>query len=328
MIISRTPFRLSFFGGGTDYPAWYKHHGGAVLAVAINRYCYISCRYLPPFFSHRYRIAYSQLETTATVDEIRHPAVRACLQYLKITDGLEIHHDSDLPKQTGLGTSSAFAVGLLHSLHRLLGQGVSPMQLAQEAIHVERELCGDNVGSQDQVTAAIGGMNRIDFLPDGTITPKPLLLSAERTKIITQHLMLFFTGFSRIASEVVAAQLNNLASKERELHEMQTMVNTAIDILQHPTSELRSLGQLLHESWQLKRSLSNKISTPVIDDIYAAARKAGALGGKLCGAGGGGFLLLFVAPERQADVRAALQKQLYVPFAFDFKGTQVIFEDK
>lgn len=328
MIISRTPFRISFFGGGTDYPAWYERHGGAVVAAAINRYCYISCRYLPPFFSHRFRIAYSQLETASTVEEIRHPAVRACLQFLDINTGLEIHHDSDLPKQTGLGTSSAFAVGLLHSLHRLLGQNVPPMQLALEAINVERDLCKEHVGSQDQVTAAIGGINRLDFLPDGRITTTPLKLPPGRLSAFERHLMLFFTGFSRFASGVVIEQLNNMERNEKELHEMRAMVDEAINILRDQARDLKGFGELLHEGWRLKRSLSSRISNATIDEIYKTARQAGALGGKICGAGGGGFMLLFVDPEKQPAVETALQNYLRVPFAVDFQGSQIIFQEQ
>ncbi|MFH1478138.1 MAG: kinase [Verrucomicrobiota bacterium] len=328
MIISRTPFRISFFGGGTDYPAWYEHHGGAVVAAAINRYCYISCRCLPPFFAHRFRIAYSQLETASTVEEIRHPAVRACLQFLNINKGLEIHHDSDLPKQTGLGTSSAFAVGLLHSLHRLLGQDVPPMQLALEAIRVERELCKERVGSQDQVTAAIGGLNRLDFPPHGEIKTTPLMLPPDRLSAFTRHLMLYFTGFSRFASEVVVEQLNNMPGKEKEMREMMAMVDAAINILRDSTCDLRTFGALLHESWRLKRSLSSRISSALIDDIYKTARDAGALGGKLCGAGGGGFMLLFVEPEKQLAVESALARFLRVPFEIDLNGSQIIFQEQ
>ena len=296
------------------------------MAAAINRYCYISCRYLPPFFSHRFRIAYSQMETTGTIEEIRHPAVRTCLQYMQIKEGLEIHHDSDLPKQSGLGSSSAFAVGLLHSLHRMMGQNTSPMQLAQEAIHVERNLCLENVGSQDQVTAALGGLNRIDFMPDGSIKANALSLPPERVSHFENHLMLYFTGFSRFASEVVVEQLNNLSQKKKELHAMRAMVDESIAILQDPKSDLRSFGSLLHESWKLKRTLSSRISSATIDGLYDTARAHGALGGKLCGAGGGGFMLLFVEPDKQPAVEKALHDFLRVPFAFDFKGTQIIFE--
>lgn len=326
MIISRTPFRVSFFGGGTDYPAWFTQHGGAVLAAAIQRYCYISCRFLPPFFPHRFRIAYSQIENARTIEEIQHPVVRACLQLRGITDGLEIHHDSDLPKQTGLGTSSAFAVGMLNALSRLEGKTVPSMDLATEATYVERVLCRENVGSQDQVTAAIGGLNRIDFRPNGEIRVAPLGMSPERIAEFQRHLMLFFTGFSRHASDVVTEQLATMNSKERELRDLRGMVDEAERLLCGLADPWADFGRLLHEGWEIKRTLSSRISNVPIDDMYAAARRAGAIGGKLCGAGSGGFLLLLVAPERQPSVAAALHQQLHVPVAFDFQGTQIIFD--
>lgn len=326
MILSRTPFRISFFGGGTDYPAWYSQHGGAVVAAAINHYCYLSCRRLPPFFEHRYRLAYSQLETTRSVDEIKHPAIRACLQHMQVPEGLEIHHDSDLPKQSGLGTSSSFAVGMLHALHRMRGESPSALQLAEEAIHVERVLCGENVGSQDQVTAAFGGLNRISFGRDGSLGVTPLALPDDRRTLFNQHLMLFFTGFSRIASDVVVEQLQNLPQRERQLREMGQMVDHAIDLLKAPRNSLADFGRLMHEGWQLKRSLSSRISNGEIDEAYETARRHGALGGKLCGAGGGGFLLLFAEPAQQAAIRLGLSRLLHVPFEFDFTGSQIIFE--
>jgi D-glycero-alpha-D-manno-heptose-7-phosphate kinase len=321
MIISRTPFRISFFGGGTDYPAWYERHGGSVLAAAVDRYCYLTCRYLPPFFPHRFRIAYSQLESTKTIEEIRHPAVRTCLQFMDIREGVEIHHDSDLPKQSGLGTSSSFAVGLLHVLHRLKGARPTPLDLAREAIHIERDLCGDNVGSQDQVTAAVGGLNRINFSGREGLDVQPLALPADRLARFQRHLMLFFTGFSRTASEIVADQLKNMGRKEDELRRMHAMVDQAVGILAGGGS-LRPFGELLHEGWMLKRSLSARIANADIDAMYEAGRKAGAIGGK----GGGGFLLFFVEPDRQAAVKTALPACLHVPFSIDFTGTRIIFE--
>jgi len=327
MIISRTPFRISFFGGGTDYPGWYEEHGGAVLSAAINRYCYITCRHLPPFFAHRYRIAYSIMESTKSIDEIQHPAVRACLQYIKIDDGLEIHHDSDLPKQSGLGTSSSFAVGLLHVLHRYSGSRPTPMQLALEAIHVERTLCKENVGSQDQIATALGGINHITFGPGDQIQANPIKLPSNQVTNLESHLMLFFTGFSRFASEIVTEQLNNMSKKVSELTQMHQFVDQGMKILDHG-SNIDDFGKLMHESWLLKRSLSSRISKPEIDEVYEAGLKAGALGGKLCGAGGGGFLMMFVRPEHHDAVKAALSQFLYVPFAFDHHGSQIIFEEK
>ena len=324
MIISRTPYRISFFGGGTDYPVWYEKHGGAVLAAGINRYCYVSCRYLPPFFEHRHRIVYSHMETVKSVDDIVHPAVREALRFMAIDDGVEIHIDGDLPKQTGLGTSSSFAVGLLNSLHALNGEMTTPEQLASEATRVERDLCGDNVGSQDQVTAAHGGFNQVRFLPGGIVTVHPILLPAGRMELFRQHLMLLFTGFSRVASEIAAEQIDNTPKRETELHTMQAMVDEGVDILR-AERDLRDFGKLMHEGWKLKRTLSSRISNSNIDAIYDRALAGGALGGKLCGAGGGGFLLLFVEPDKQESVRQAVQNLLHVPFSFDWLGSRIIF---
>lgn len=326
MIISRTPYRVSFFGGGTDYPAWYRTHGGAVLSAAIARYCYITCRWLPPFFEHKSRIVYSIIEDVQRVEDIQHPAVREALLYLGIRDGIEIHHDGDLPKMTGLGTSSSFTVGLLHSLHALRGEFRSKMELATEAIHVERDRCGDRVGSQDQVCAAFGGLNRISFAPDDCISVEPVSLPAGRMARFQDSLLLFFTGFSRYSSEVVTEQLLNIPRKEKELSEMAAMVDEGVRILT-ADRDPADFGRLLHESWMLKRSLSGRVSTPAIDAMYETARQAGAIGGKITGAGGGGFLLLYVEPERQPAVRKALAHLLHVPFDLDHAGSQIIFSN-
>lgn len=327
MIISRTPYRLSFFGGGTDYPEWYREHGGAVLSAAINRYCYLTCRWLPPFFAHRSHIVYSRIEDVSDNASILHPAVRECLRHLGIADGIEIHHAGDLPKMTGLGTSSSFAVGLLHALHRLLDHpDPAPMQLAREAIHLERDLCREHVGSQDQTAAAFGGLNHIRFAPDDSLDVVPVGLPEDRLASFESSLMLFFTGFSRYASEVVTAQLDNLPRKTRELTEMAAMVPEGLRILRGG-GDLSDFGRLLHESWMLKRSLSSRVSTPEIDAMYAAAREAGALGGKIAGAGGGGFLLLFVPPDRRSSVRNALSHLLHVPFRIDFTGSRILYSN-
>jgi D-glycero-alpha-D-manno-heptose-7-phosphate kinase len=325
MIITRTPYRVSFFGGGTDYPAWYREHGGAVLSAAIARYCYITCRWLPPFFAHKSRIVYSIIEDVMRAEDIQHPAVRECLLELGIHNGIEIHHDGDLPKMTGLGTSSSFTVGLLHALHALRGEFPDRMQLATEAIHVERDRCGDRVGSQDQVSAAFGGLNHIRFAPDDAISVAPVPLSAGRMTEFQDSLLLFFTGFSRYSSEVVAEQLENIPQKGKELAEMAAMVGQGLRIL--TGGDLADFGRLLHESWLLKRSLSRRVSTPEIDAMYATARKAGATGGKLAGAGGGGFLLLFVEADRREAVRKALANLLHVPFDLDHAGSQIIFSN-
>lgn len=323
MIISRTPFRISFFGGGTDYSSWYRENGGSVLAATINKYCYITCRYLPPFFDYKHRIVYSVREEVKTTDGIKHPSVRECLRFMKIKEGLEIHHDGDLPARTGLGSSSSFTVGLLHALHALGGKMVTKRQLALEAIHVEQERIKENVGSQDQTLAAFGGFNRIDFGGEHHIQVQPIMLKPQRLQMLQDHLMLCFTGFSRSASEIAKEQIKSIPKNRKELNAMCGMVDEAINIL-NSNNDIEDLGRLLHESWQLKKSLTNKISTPQIDYIYDAALRAGAIGGKLLGAGGGGFILFFARPEEQAKIKEALNL-LHVPFRFEDLGSQIIF---
>jgi D-glycero-alpha-D-manno-heptose-7-phosphate kinase len=324
MIISRTPFRISFFGGGTDYPAWYRIHGGAVLATTINKYCYLTCRYLPPFFDHRYRVVYSKIETVEKPDQIVHPAVRQVLAFLQIDRGLEIHHDGDLPARSGLGSSSAFTVALLHALHALQGYMPNKHQLAHESIHIEQDLLKETVGSQDQVLAAYGGFNHITFLPNGEISVKPMTLRAERIEELNSHLMLFYTGIKRTASDIADSYVNNIEGNQAQLRLLQSFVDEAVAILNEGRN-ITAFGELLHESWLAKRSMGSKISSSHVEDIYAAARSAGAVGGKLMGAGGGGFMVLFVPPSKQAAVREKLKKLVYVPFKFEFGGSQIIF---
>ena len=324
MIITRTPFRVSFFGGGTDYPVWRTENPGAVLATTINKYCYISCRWLPPFFDHSSRIVWSQIELVKDRSEIQHPAVREALKFLQIASGIELHHDGDLPAKAGLGSSSSFTVGLLHALYGLKGHMPSKVQLANDAIYLEQALLKEHVGSQDQVMAAFGGLTRVDFPTAKTFHVSPIILEEERLAQLQDHLMLFFTGLSRTASEVAADQVRATPSKGPELRAMYQMVDEAIRILQG-REDLAAFGGLLHEGWQLKKSLSARISTPHIDEMYDTARRAGAIGGKLLGAGGGGFLLLFVRPQDQAAVKEALEEFLYVPFRFEHSGSRVIF---
>jgi D-glycero-alpha-D-manno-heptose-7-phosphate kinase len=324
MIITRTPFRISFFGGGTDYPGWFREHGGAVLATTINKYCYITCRRLPPFFEHKHRIVYSLIENVKHNDEIQHPAVRAVLNWTKVADGMEIHHDGDLPARSGLGSSSSFTVGLLHALQGLNGQMAYKYGLARDAIYLEQNIIGENVGSQDQVSAAFGGFNRIEFHRNGTFDVSPVILPGYRQKELRDHLMLFFTGVSRIASEVAKSKIENLKSREKELKLMRAMVDEALSILQNTNESIDSFGKLLGASWQYKRSLSDRVSTPEIDSIYQAAMDAGAIGGKILGAGGGGFLLIFAKPERQAYIRDRLNKLIHVPFDFEDSGSRVV----
>ncbi len=325
MIISRTPFRISFFGGGTDYPVWYKENEGAVISASINKYCYITCRYLPPFFGYKYRIVYSQREAVYELNEIKHHSVRECLRFMDLANGVEVHHDGDLPARTGLGSSSSFTVGLLNALYALKGKMVTKKQLAMDAIKVEQEMIKENVGSQDQTIAAFGGFNKITFGRNYNIEVQPITLDFDKSTHFQKHLMLFFTGFSRTASEIAGEQIKETANKTKELKAMHAMVEAAADILNQSRDNFDAFGKLLNEAWKIKRSLTSKISTPFVDEIYETALRAGASGGKLLGAGGGGFILFFVKPERQAKVRAALRKLLYVPFGFDTLGSQIIY---
>lgn len=324
MIISRTPFRVSFFGGGTDYPKWYREHGGAVLATTIDKYCYITCRYLPPFFEHKSRIVWSVIESVQKVSDIKHPAVRTVLEWMKIEEGMEIHHDGDLPARSGLGSSSAFTVGMINALMALRGKYTTKEELASKAIYVEQELLKENVGSQDQISAAFGGFNRIEFLRNDSFEVTPIILEKKKLVELQSHLMLFFTGFSRIASEVAKSKIENFGKKETELKRMRLMVDQAIQILQSDNGGIEDFGKLLDESWQYKRQLSDRVSTVEIDEIYETAMKAGAIGGKILGAGGGGFLLLFVKPELQEKVKEKLKNLIYVPFEFDNSGSRIV----
>lgn len=324
MIISRTPLRISFFGGGTDYPVWFEKYGGTVLGTTIDKYCYITCRYLPEFFEHKHRIVYSEVENVRDIDEINHPAVRESLRFMSIREGVEIHHDGDLPARTGLGSSSAFTVGLVYTLYGLKEMMPSKMQLAKDAIYIEQNMIKESVGCQDQVLVAFGGLKRVDFNNGNSIDIKPIIMRAERYEALQDHLMLFFTGFSRIASTVASVQIKETPNRVQELTQMQLMVGEAVRILSGE-NDLLDFGKLLNESWQLKRRLTNKISTPEIDEIYDTAIRAGAVGGKLLGAGGGGFILIFVNPELRAKIRESLHGLLHVPFRFESAGSQIIF---
>lgn len=324
MIISRTPFRVSLFGGGTDLPKWYRRHGGSVIGGAIDKYCYISLRTLPPFFAHKHRIVYSNIEQVREIAEIKHPSVRACLGEMGIEAGLEIHHDGDLPARSGLGSSSSFTVGLLNALNAYRGRMASKQELAEEAIRIEQDVIGENVGSQDQMWAAFGGLNRIDFQPDGSIDVTPLIIERERRDALQNHFVLYFTGLSRFASDIEGEKIANLDKRDVQLHSLRAMVDEAASMLSNPKRDLSELGRLLHEGWLLKRELSASVSNRTIDELYEAALHAGALGGKLLGAGGGGFLLLFVPPERQAAVRERLKDLIAVAFRFDTGGSKIV----
>jgi len=324
MIITRTPLRISFFGGGTDYPVWYREHGGAVLATTIDKCCYISCRPLPPFFEYHSRVSYSKVENVSDNAAIEHPSVRGSLQFLGIEDGVEIHHIADLPARTGLGTSSAFTVGLLLALYALKNQMRDKHGLATDAIHVEQELLREAVGAQDQVSAAYGGFNRIDFQNNGAIEVTRVLAVPARLAELEQHLALYFTGFSRTASEIAKEQIRMTPHRTRELETMHQMVNEAEAIISNSAYPIGEFGKLLHESWKLKRSLTQNITNSSIDEIYDTGLSAGALGGKLLGAGGGGFMLFFVPPERRKALRMRLQKLLCIPFSLSSRGSHIV----
>jgi D-glycero-alpha-D-manno-heptose-7-phosphate kinase len=324
MVITSTPLRVSFFGGGTDYPVWYREHGGSVLSTTIDKCCFITCRYLPPFFEYHSRVSYSKVENVVRNSDIVHPSVRACLQFMGIDEGVEIHHVADLPARTGLGTSSAFTVGLLLGLYALKNRMRDKHALTADAIHVEQELLHEAVGAQDQASAAHGGFNRINFHTDGSLEVKRILTSQTRLAELGQNLALYFTGFSRIASEIAQEQLNVTPHKKKELDMMLQLVDEAETIVTSPGRSLDEFGRLLHESWKIKRTLTQKITTSSIDEIYEAGLSAGALGGKLLGAGGGGFMLFYVPPERREALRMRLKKLLCVPFGFSNRGSQVV----
>ena len=297
-----------------------------MLSTTIDKYCYLTLRYLPPFFEHRYRVVYSKIETVREIGDIRHPIVREALKFLKVDTSLEIHHDGDLPARSGMGSSSSFAVGLLNSLCALDGRMCHKQELAEKAIRIEQEWVGDTVGSQDQTAAAYGGLNHIKFHRSGRIEVCPVTVGRQRVQELNDSLMLFFTGVVRTASDVAGSYVESLEKKARFITAMGDMVNEGLRIL-GSRCDLCDFGDLLDQAWAAKRSLSSAISNPHVDDIYQRARTAGALGGKLTGAGGGGFLLLFVPPEDQARVREALSDLLWIPFHFEFNGSQIIFYD-
>lgn len=326
MIITRTPFRMSFFGGGTDYPAYVDKFGGSVLSTTFDKYSYITCRWLPPFFDHKYHVTYSKMESAREIDEIRHPAIKKILLSYEngYEQGVEIHCDADLPARSGLGSSSAFVVGLLQAMEGLRGRLVSPEWLAKEAIRFEQKVLKENVGSQDQVAAAYGGINIIHFHKGGSFSVNPLPLSQERKNELNAHLMLLFTGLSRFSSTVAKAQVRQLDENTERLKILRCMVDEAAELLLS-SRDIRAFGEMLHEMWMLKRKLATEISNNSIDQIYAVARENGAIGGKLLGAGGGGFIILFVEPTKQAAVARALNSLVRVPFRLENEGSRIIY---
>ena len=325
MIISRTPFRISLFGGGTDYPGWYKEHGGAVISASINKYCFITMRELPPFFPYKYRIRYYKREEVVSRDQIEHPSVREVLKFLNIKNGVEVVHHADLPARSGLGSSSTFTVSMLHAGYALKSKYASKYNLAIEAINIEQNIIGEAVGSQDQTAAAFGGFNRIDFGGQREVEVSPLSLNKNKIDSLQDHLLLFFTGFSRTASEVASEQIATLSSKQLELHKMMDICDEAENLIVSEENNFKEIGSLLNEQWMIKRGLTKKISNPEIDAIYSRMMKAGAIGGKLLGAGGGGFMLCYADPEKHTAIKESLKDLLHVPFRFDFAGSQIIY---
>jgi len=327
MIISRTPYRLSFFGGGTDYNAWFEENGGLVLAVGLAHYCYLNVRYLPPFFSHKSRIVYSKIESINEISEIQHPSVRGCLEYLNITEGVEIHHDGDLPARSGLGSSSSFTVGLLHALYALKQQMVSPRQLAEEAIDVEQNWLNESVGIQDQIMAAHGGFQIIEMGPDANWNIKNMLLPKEYLSSLEDHVLLGFSGISRLSEQHAKNKVDNikLGKSNIELQTIYELTHEALQAFQNQAS-FDEIGRLLNQCWQCKRRLAEGVSSDWMDDLYQTAIKNGAFGGKLMGAGGGGFFFFLAPPNKHQQIREALSRiKVWVPFKIDYTGSQVIF---
>lgn len=322
MVITQTPFRMSFFGGGTDFPDYYKEHGGAVLSTTFDKYCYVSVRHLPRFFDYSNELIYSKIERVAHTADIVHPAIRNAMQMMDMHE-LRLTYDADLPARSGLGTSSSFAVGMLNAFYALKGKYAGKRKLADDAIYLERVLCAESGGVQDQIAAAFGGLNRIDFDADG-YRVNPVIISPERKQQLNDNLLLFFTGFSRFSSHIQEGTKKAMHDKTAELREMRGLVDEAEHILEDRQSDLDEFGRLLHHTWELKRGIAGGISTDSIDSMYRKGMEAGALGGKLLGAGGGGFLLFYVQPERQAAVREAMSELMHIPFRFENNGTSVI----
>jgi len=325
MLISRTPFRISFFGGGTDYPIWYEEHGGCVINATINKYCFITARYLPPFFKYKHRIRYYEHEETQTLDEIKHPSVRECAKYLKINKGIEIVHNADLPAQSGLGSSSTFTVGMLNALHTLQNYMPTKRELALDAIHIEQNIIGESVGSQDQTAAAFGGINKITFNGTKNIDVESIIISNERRIELQDNLMLVFTGFARSASKIAKIQIEVTHQKGKELTMMKEICDEGLKRLTDSKQSLDKFGELLNDQWKIKRDLTDKITNKEIDSIYKAGMDAGALGGKLLGAGGGGFMLFYVPKYKQENVKLVLKKKLVVPIRFEYTGSKIIY---
>ena len=323
MIISKTPYRISFFGGGTDFPKWYLENEGEVLSTSIDKYCYISCRVLPPFFQHKHRFVYSIIEDVLSNQDIQHPAIRGVFNWLKIDKGMEIHHDGDLPARAGLGSSSSFTVGLLNAL-RAQNNGIySKNELARDAIYVEQKVIGENVGSQDQIAASYGGFNHIKFGSHEDFKVSPVIISPDNKKLLNDHLLLFFTGIQRVASEIEESKLKKMKENSTALSDIQGMVQESLGIISRTDIKFNEFGELLYESWKLKKTLSSLVTNSKIDNAFQTAIDSGAIGGKILGAGGGGFLLLFAEPHNHSSIKKKLSKLVHVPFSFDQLGSSI-----
>lgn len=322
MIITKTPFRMSFFGGGTDMQDFFNEYGGAVLSTTFDKYCYVNVRHLPRFFDYNTELTYSVTERVSNVDDIEHPAIRNAMKMLDMHE-IRLTYEADLPARSGLGTSSSFAVGMLNAFYALKGKYADKKRLADEAIYLERVMCKEAGGWQDQIAASFGGFNRINFNSDG-YEVLPLIIAPDRKRQLNSNLMMFFTGFTRFSSDVQKANAVGKEDKTAQLKEMLSLVDDAEHVLTDKESDLDDFGRLLDHTWRLKRQTGAAVSTDSIDGLYAKGLEAGALGGKLLGAGGGGFLVFYVQPEYQASVRNAMQDLLYIPFEFETGGTRVI----
>lgn len=325
MIICRTPLRVSFFGGGTDYPIWYENNIGITLSVTINKFSYIMIRELPPFFKFKHRIRYYLKEEVNSLDEIKHPVVREAFKLLDIKKGLEVVHTSDLPARSGLGSSSTFTVGLLHSLNALKNIMLTKRELALNAIHLEQNIIGESVGSQDQTIAAFGGFNFIEYTKSKTIHVEEVLTTKERYQSLQDNLLLCFTGFSRTAEKIAKKQIEITHLKEKELFSMLEITKEAKELIINNRASLDDFGKLLNEQWLIKKSLTNYISNKDIDEIYNTAINAGAIGGKLLGAGGGGFMLFYAKKDKHEKIKESLKNKLFVPFRFVESGSQIVY---
>ena len=323
MIITKTPFRMSFFGGGTDMESFFREYGGAVLSTTFDKYCYVTVRHLPRFFDYSTELAYSRMERVTNIEDINHPAVRNAMKMLDMHE-IRLTYEADLPARSGLGTSSSFAVGMLNAFHCLKGKYADKRKLADQAIYLERVLCQEAGGWQDQIAASFGGMNRIEFNKDGSYDVRPVIIHPDRKQQLNDNLLMFFTGFTRFSSEMQIANKAGYNEKIKQLQEMYMLVDEAEAVLEDKNGDLDDFGRLLDKTWRLKRQTGGAITTNSIDELYEKGIEAGALGGKLLGAGGGGFLLFYVTPEKRESVKNAMKNLLYVPFEFENGGTQVI----